>query len=340
MISSPRAVASCSFALAALIRSRSVAAAPVRHVELAWSQDDAACLAAVDLAAMVERTLARAVFHSDDPPFAKVVGAVGRAGLGRFEARISLRDMQGTVLAERRLVTSGDCGRLDESVAVVVALMIDGMEETPAALHVADVPPRPPPPAPLPAPVPRERPPAPRENPPALVALTAGIGAGVASWRSPSVVASFALRTELTFRDFVPIALEVQAPQTSFSVLLQGSGATFTVSMADLAACPGWVLSRVRVGGCAGVGVGALSEAYVGVIDGESHVAPLVQLTVLPFVAVRLSGPLWVRAEGGAWFSLVRQLWYLESRGGMVELYRAAPVVPAGALTLELQMGS
>ena len=334
MTSSARAVASCSLALAALILSRSAAAAPVRHVELEWSQEDAACLAAVDLASTVERTLARSVFHSDEPPFARVVGAVGRAGPSRFEARITLRDKQGAVLAERKLVTSGDCGRLDESVAVVVALMIDGMEEAPAPLHVADLPPRPPA-RPAPPPVA-----APRERPPGLLALTAGAGAGVSWWRSQSAAASFTLRSELAFRDFVPIALAVQAPLRPFSALVHGAGANFTVTMAQIAACPAWSISRARVGGCAGVGVGALSEAYVDVIDGESHVVPLIQLTALPFVAVRLAGPVWVRAEAGASFSLVRQVWFLDSGGTVEQLYRAPPVLPAGTLTLELQTGS
>ena len=139
MVSPRRIDASLPLVLAILTASPAVAATPVRHVVMAWSQDDPSCIGAIDLTSMVERTLARSVFHSDAPPFAKVSGAVGRVGPDRFEARITLLDMDGQILAKRTLTTPGDCGRLDESLAVVVTLMIDSVEEEPTPLHIPEI---------------------------------------------------------------------------------------------------------------------------------------------------------------------------------------------------------
>src|ERR1700733_7802834 len=109
-----RGVAVLPLVLASLGASPRAAAAPARHVTLAWSQGDPTCIAAERLASMVERTLARPVFQADAPPFAKITGAVGRVGPDRFEARVALIDMDGRILAHRTLTTPGDCGRLDE----------------------------------------------------------------------------------------------------------------------------------------------------------------------------------------------------------------------------------
>jgi hypothetical protein len=274
---------------------------------------------------MVERTLARPVFHSDAPPFAKVSGGVARDGPGRFEAHIALVDMEGRTLATRTLTTSGDCGRLDESVAVVVTLMIDGVEEVPAPLHIPADPPR----------TASPEPPAPRP-----LALTFGLGGGVSSSLLPGVVASFGARGELAVAGFVPIAvtLRVHAPS---SVVVAEVGGRFDAWTAELAACPAWSRGRLRLGGCVGLGGGAIEGSYVNLLDGETHVRPLVLATLLPFAAVRLAGPVWIRAEGGAWVPLLRERWgYLDPSGMFAEVFRPAPVVPAATLTLELRVGS
>jgi hypothetical protein len=339
MRSSTRGAAWCPIALVSLATSRAVAAAPAGNVALEWSQEDPTCLASADLIATVERALARSVFRANEPAVAKVVGVVGRRGPGRFEARIVLRDRGGAILAERDLVTSSNCKRLDESVAVVVALMIDGMEEAPATLHVADQPPRPPP-APAP-PAPPPPPPAPHEKPLRL-GLTVGAGAGVSSWLWPGAVAWFAARSEVAVGSFVPIALTVRAPQTPFLATVGDAGGRFTVASGELAGCPAWSTAHVRIGGCAGVGISVISGGYFGNLsDGEGHVRPLILMTLLPFAAAHLAGPLWARVEGGAWVPLYRDAWgFNDYKGTPVQVYRPAPLVPAGALTLELQIGS
>ena len=322
----PHGVASLALVLAIVTAAPRAAAAPVRHVVMEWSQDDPTCIGATDLTSMVERTLDRAVFHSDAPPFAKVSGGVGRAASGRFEARIALLDMDGRTLATRTLTTSGECGRLDESVAVVVTLMIDGVEETPAPLHIPAEPPRPPP-----------APPAP---PPSPFALTFGLGGGVSYGFLPGLGASFGARGELAVTRLVPIAATLRNHAPSSAVVAQAGG-RFSAWTAELAACPAWASSRVRLGGCAGLGGGVIEGSYLNLLDGQSHVRPLVLATLLPFAAVRLAGPVWLRAEGGAWVPLLRERWgYIDPSGMFDEVFRPAPVVPAAALTLELHAGS
>jgi hypothetical protein len=330
MAFSPRCAGSLPVMLAILAVCPAVAAAPVRRVVMAWSQDDPTCIGAADLTSMVERTLARPVFHADAPPFAKVTGAVGRVGSSGFEARVALLDMDGRILAQRTLTTSGDCGRLDESVAVVVTLMIDGVEEAPTPLQI--------PAAPARIAAPQLAPPGPQRRP---LGLTLGLGGGVSSSLLPGVVGSFGVRGEVDVAGFVPLALTLRVHAPSSVVDAAGEGGRFSAWTGELAACPAWARGRVRLGGCVGLGSGAIEGVYVNLIDGESHVRPLFFAALLPFAAVRLTGPLWARAEAGAWFSLLREPWgYLDARGVFNEVFRPALVIPTATLTLELHAGS
>ncbi len=331
----PPGAAALPLVLAILTAFPPVAATPVRHIVMEWSRNDPTCIGADDLSSMVERTLGRAVFHSDAPPFAKVTGAVGRVGPDLFEARIALFAVDGRILGKRTLTTLGDCGRLDESVAVVVTLMIDGVEEVPTRLDIPAAPPRPVAPRALGAAL---EVPAPRASAP--LAITLGLGAGLSSSLLPGVVASFGVRGEVALAGFVPIALTLRVHEPS-SALVAGLGGRFSAWTGELAACPAWSSGRLRLGGCAGLGSGAIEGDYVNLIDGDSHARPLLLATLLPFAAVRLAGPLWIRGEAGAWFPLLRERWgYLDALGVFETVFRPAPVVPTATLTFELRAGS
>ncbi len=289
-----------------------------------------------DLVSTVERTLGRAVFRSDAsvttgspvgaPRFAKVTGAVGRGESGRFEAHIAIRGVDDKPIAERTLTTEGECGRLDESIAVVVTLMIDGVEETPTPLRIPAEPPRVAPPA-APAPGPR-------------LTLAFGGGAGVSYGLLPGVAVSGGMRGELAVRRFVPIALTLRVYPGS-TATLSGVGGRFTAWTGELEACPAWSGPRVRLGGCAGIGAGGLLGVYVNLSEGQSHLRPLVLATLVPFAAVRLAGPVWARLAAGAWIPFLRERWgYVDAGGSFETVFRPAPVVPTGTLTLEVQGGS
>jgi hypothetical protein len=310
--------------LAVLSACPAADAAPVRRVTMEWSKGDPACVGEAELIAMVERTLGRAVFHADAPPFAKVSGAVGRVGRDRFEARIALFDTEGRLLAKRTLVTPGECGRLDEAIAVVVTLMIDGVEETPAPLEIPAAPPRPA--------TPRAQ----------SVGVTFGAGGGVSKELLPGYVAAFSVRGEIAVAGFVPIALalRVHAPSTGLVPGL-GVGGKFTAVTGEIAACPAWSGDRVRLGACVGMGSGGIEGAYVNLAEGEVHVRPLAFASLLPFASVRVTGWFRIRTEAGVWVPLLRERWgYLDPQGVFEEIFRPAPVVPWAGLTLEVQPGS
>jgi hypothetical protein len=340
------------FAVAGLFVAAPAAAGPARRVDLAWSQEDPTCLGASDLASVVERTLGRPVFHAEAPPSARVTGSVARGAAGRFEAHLALVAADGRVLAERALSTPGGagapphrararppgparaagapptpgaCGRLDESIALVVTLMIDSVEEAPTPLSIPASPPRPS---------------APPAAPPRPLVVTLGLGAGFSWSLVPRAAPSLALRGEIAPRGFVPIALAVRVHPFD-SILVGGVGGNFNAWTAELSLCPAWSNDRVRAGGCAGFAGGTIDGSEVNLLDGESHVRPLVLVTVTPFVSVRLGGSLWARLEAGVWFPLLREPWgYLNVRNEFIEIFRPGIVVPAAALTFELQSGS
>src|SRR5580700_8554830 len=129
-------------AMGAVLWTGAVLAMPAGRVTLVWANQDATCMDASTLAATVERTLGRAVFHGDAPVRATIVGSARSVDPGGYSARISLLAVDGTKLSERTLTTEGDCRRLDESIAVVVSLMVDSLAEETSALVIPTRPPR------------------------------------------------------------------------------------------------------------------------------------------------------------------------------------------------------
>lgn len=311
-----------SIALVALLLGASHAvAAPVRRVELRWSQSDAACIGSDALAATVERTLGRPVFHSEATPAATLSGEIAPSGRDRYEAKITLRGRDGAVISERVLSTEGDCQRLDESVAVVVALMVDGLEEAPAPLVV---------PKETPRPLPPPRPP---------FGLALGLGGGASASLLPKIAAMFVLRGEIAPPDFVPVAVTMRVHAPS-SATVDGIGGSFTAFTGEAAICPGFG-SSLRAGVCGGAGAGVLSGSPMGgLVDTQGFVRPLFFASVLPYASVRIAGRLWLRAEAGVTMPLSRERWGFVDAGTYTEVHRAGVVVPMGALSVEFRTGS
>jgi hypothetical protein len=318
-----------AFSAAVLAGSASASAAPpTGPVALAWTRSDPTCIAEEDLANTVERTLARPIFQGGTAAIATVTGTIGEVEPGRFQAHITLTDKAGARLSERVLETDGDCERLDESVAVVVALMIDSLEVAPAPLVI--------PPKPLHAPL-RATEATPR--PPSFTVALA-LGASVSSSFLPGVRPAAVLRGEVAARRFVPVGLTMRAHAPAQS-LVDGSGGTFTSWSGEISACPTWAATRLRLGVCGGIGGGLMAGSAIGLTDGQNPVRPLVIASLLPYGALRLTPPFWVRAEAGAWFPLLRESWgYLDRGVDYVEVHRPAVVVPTAGLAFEIRTGS
>lgn len=101
--------------------------APLKTSSLSWTRLPGAegCVGTKDLAVAVEKILARAVFVSASQGDLSVEGRA-EPGESGFTATIVVSDAKGGVLGDRKLVeTSKDCRKLDEPVALAIALMID-----------------------------------------------------------------------------------------------------------------------------------------------------------------------------------------------------------------------
>jgi hypothetical protein len=122
--------------------------------------------------------------------------------------------------------------------------------------------------------------------------------------------------------------------------LVEGSGGTFTSWTGELALCPTWARTRVRLGACGGLGAGLIAGSAIGLTDGQNPVRPVVFATVLPYASLRLVRPVWVRVEAGGAFPLLRERWGYLDQGTYVEVHRPAPVIPALGLAFEVRTGS
>src|ERR1700722_7153784 len=96
-------------------------------VAFEWSRTDPGCVDAETLVNTVEGTLGRPVFHGAGRSTATVSGRIAAASSQRYEATIALRGPEGKLIAQRVLTTDSDCRRLDDSIAGVVALVVDSL---------------------------------------------------------------------------------------------------------------------------------------------------------------------------------------------------------------------
>jgi hypothetical protein len=308
--------------------SRAEAATP-EPVALAWSAGDG-CLDQKALAASVERTLGRPVFRGDGDPRVMITGAVGaRKDRPGFEAKISMQ-RRGSEPVTRTLTADVDCHQLDDSVAVVVALMLDTPDEAPPVLRAPEhAPPEPP--------------------PRAHAAATFGLGGGVAVGLLPGVAGMALARVELRvppLPPFLPASLTARlaAPSSTgaTSAIPGGQAAgTFSAWDAELSLSPTLERERLRGGFAFAVGAGTLEGSGAGaVIGGTTRIRPLFLASLGAFGGVHLGAGFWLRADAGVLVPLVRDRWGFAAAGGDVNVFEPAPVAPVASLSLELRSGS
>jgi len=320
--------------MGAFLWAGAVLALPAGRVRLDWVNQDASCLDASTLAATVERALGRAVFQGDAPVRAIIVGSARPADSGGYSAQISLLAVDGTKLSERSLTTEGDCRRLDESIAVVVSLMVDSLEEGASPLVIPTRAPRPP------AVLPPLEAVAPAAGAPAhaSAAIALGFGSGVATGLLPTIAPLLAMRAEVEPAAFMPIALTVRAYAPS-DARVEGAGGQFYAWSGKLALCPtARAGRRMRLGVCLGAGAGAIHGSPSGLVGGHSSDAPMVFALAAPSAAVRVAGPLWLRAEAGLPVLLLREPWgFLDGNGDYVQAYQPGILAPFASVGVELR---
>lgn len=206
------------------------AAAPTQKTSsLSWTRLPGAesCIGTRDLAVAVEKILARTVFVSASQGDLSVEGRAEAAGAG-FTATIVVSDAKGGVLGDRKLdEATTDCRKLDESVALAIALMIDPEAamrpptpaKTPAPEPPPSKPPEPPPVLPVPEPPPLPAVPAPLPDPEEDLRFEGYVGAAVALGLHP-VSLGFVTGAVLEPPHFVPFegSLLLVLPRTTENV--------------------------------------------------------------------------------------------------------------------------
>lgn len=309
--------------------ARRADAAPPR-VRLTWSSPDDRCLTESALRQAVERTLGRQVF-ADDPGLAEVRGEIAPAGTG-FRARISLHQ-SGQPTVQRTLSTGKVCGRLDESVAVVVALMIDTVlaPAEPVQMAVPDEPPA--------ADAAAIAPPttttavAPAGQPLTMgLALAGGVGHGVLPGWTPEA----GLVARLRPSPWLGVEADLRWLATKRALNDGALGGDFSAWTATLRGCAGTHGARLRFAGCLGVGSGRLTGSGVGLNAREPPSGTLLFAAVTPArVGVRVAPHVWLSADASVRLMLRRERFgFLDTQGEFAAVHRPSLLAPVLSLAV------
>ncbi len=306
------------------------------RLDLRWNAESG-CIDAAALAKLVEATLGEQVFHGDATPAATLDGAVVKSSEG-YGAHVVLRARGGAVLAERDLDTpSDDCSRLDESLAVVVAMMVDAVPEPEAQarrpLRVAPAPPHPP----------IARSSELREKLPSeKVPLSGEVEAGgaVAIGLLPDVSAGAFVRGGLHLRRW-SVELAGFGWSASDATLL-GSGARISAWAGELSGCGALVEgARASLRACLALGVGFTDATPIALEGGAETRQPLVYDAVALDGALRVAGPLWLHLRAGVCNPFVAPSYYFYAAdGSRQDLPGPWLIEPTFSLGLSARFGS
>jgi hypothetical protein len=314
--------------VAIMLMVRGANAAERARATLDWrAPSDGGCLEATMLVRAVEDRLRRTVFVADSQAELRVSVAI-RGTPGDWTAEIDLSDTQGRGLGHRRLTTRAEhCSALDDSLALVVALMVDIRRE--------DVPPRPvaaPIHAETPIRLPRETV-APREPWHAAVFLLGraslgdlpGIGRGVGLGADVRPPGSWALGFGVT----------AWAPAETSG----RPGARFVLASAELELCRlVWRQRTADLGVCLGQKVGYLKSRALAFDVNRKDSSLVYELTLGPRGTLWITSALGLRLGLGAALPLVQDEFFgTRSDGSKVRLFNRAPVAAVTELGLGLR---
>ena len=292
-----------------------------------------ACVDQARLARGVERRLKRRVFVSEaeaDLRFRVIFVATGE----QLEARIELSNRDGTPRGTRSLVTTGHCSKLDDSLALSVAMLVDEPPEPePAPAPAAD--------APATAPPVPPRKPNPIEIPPEVAAPrepwhVGVIAAGKGSWGVlPDIRPAFLLGLRLVPARFPAIILQGEAYWPADAERDAGSGARFRLLRAGLALCPELQSgARGSVGVCVGQQVGWLTAEGYGFDHDAKQQRLQYAFSLAGEARLRLFSPVSLRGAGGVELPVTRDRFTSAGRNAQ-QLFRPAPLGISAEIGLE-----
>ncbi|MFT3927929.1 MAG: hypothetical protein QM778_35705 [Myxococcales bacterium] len=304
-------------------------APPPPRASLHWVRAPSAqdCIDGRELARRVESKLHRPVFEAPRDAQLIVEGSAVREGK-TLRAELRTFDAQGKALGSREVVSErASCEELSETVAVVLAVMIDpagALAPPPSGGVTEPAPTEPAPPkpseaseptpaavcpAPPPAPPPWE--PTPNPKPAAHVPTRADVSAFIrADWgHLPKPLLGGGVALELRVGRWGGMRFEgsVFAERTVDADEPPDTGADVRVLYAGAAYCPLWgERGRVRTSGCAGLAAGAMQSQGFGFNKENQSVSPLVDATLDLRGAVRLWKALGFYWGAGLMVPLVR----------------------------------
>lgn len=314
--------------------------------ELEWHEAPIGgnCIDAARLATLVEERLGRQVFARQGGADVRVRGGITRAD-GRWLVKIELASTAGDAMGERDLETeSPDCSSLDDSLALVLAVMLD-IPKTRVPEPAA-----PPPPAPPTAPVPPSPTKPlqrtstlrlPKDTPPRRPSthIEAGLG-GVATYGLLPRVA-WGLRGHVaiappSFWKFgVSFSGYLSVKETDDDV---NAGASFSPMQLGVFVCPLVWQGGVDIEACALQHVGRLRVEGFGFDENQAESRPYVNLGADLRLRFRLVGPLRLSAGGNLEAPLLRETFrYGSANGEEPSLFQMNPVIVTGQIGVAAQ---
>lgn len=330
--------------LAMLIGDCVFAADNRARATLQWHRSEQAegCLDASALSSAVESGLGRTVFVAPEQADLIVKVNLERPDAEHWLAQIDLQDNTGRGLGHRELSSRGEsCTSINESLALIVSLMVDVTRES------LQPPPPAPPVSPIPPPAPAIAPAPPRPNPPSLTTDKAKspwrgdlLLLGTTSDGQPhGVLNGISVAAELGPGRFWLMSVRVTAwapKQTGNG----GAGAKFWLGTAEADLCGVLGGPRLDPTFCVGPEVGALNVKAVGFDVNRAEVSMLVNLVA------RLSATWWATQSLGlhfglaAGFPLVQREYYGTAVDGSKDRLVSRPwLVPMADFGIALRLG-
>jgi len=296
-----------------------------------------ACMDETRLARSVERRLKRRVFVNEAQ--ADLRFRVGFRATGeQIEARIALSNRDGTARGTRLLVTTGHCSKLDDSLALSIALLVDSPPEpepepvAPSAESDESAPPSKPRPARAPSTI---------EIPPEVTAPrepwhVAALASAKASWGVlPSIRPALLLGMRVVPPRFPSFVLYGEAYWPVNAERDDVSGARFRLLRAGLSLCPELARGgRTSLGVCIGQTLGWLSAEGYGFDHDAKQQRLQYSFTLAGEASLRLFSPVSLRGAAGVELPLVRDRFASAGRNAR-ELFRPALLGVSAQIGLE-----
>ncbi|HEY6726150.1 MAG TPA: hypothetical protein VI197_19075 [Polyangiaceae bacterium] len=299
------------------------------------------CIEASAIRAAVEARLGRTLFAPKGQADVRVTGSITGAD-GKWLVRIILTSAQGEPMGERELESENqDCSALDDSLALVLAVMLDIPKTrvpAPAPAPSATQPAASPAVSTTPSPPTRSsKLHVPKDTPPRRPRWRFEVGLGALGVHGLLPEVTFGVRGHVAVKppEFWKVGIDVGS-YASVDQTIGGdaAGASFSPKELGVFLCPLYLpVSAIALEGCFVQHVGTLHVEGFGFDSNEQQERPYVNLGVALAASLRIAGPLSVRMGIDAQVPLLRETFRYGSQDGEEpSLFRMTPLLLAGQI--------